>query len=81
MIEGVALPGLYWPADKVGTKTLGRLRPGDLSLVVYNHCHIHQTALSESTVILSCTPSLEVILDKVVWESSEWSSGGRVATN
>jgi hypothetical protein len=34
--------------------------------------------LPESTVILSCTPSLKVVLDKVVWESFGMSSGGRV---
>jgi hypothetical protein len=66
IVQRVASPILYWPADKVGAQTPSRLRPGDLSLVVYNHCHIRRTALSESTVVLSCTPSLEAVLDKVV---------------
>jgi hypothetical protein len=78
IVQRVALPALYWLADKVGTQTPGRLRPGDQSLAIYNHCHIRQTALLESTVALSCTPSLVAVLDKVVWESSGRSSGGRV---
>jgi hypothetical protein len=44
MLQGVVLPALYWPADKVGAQTPSRLRPGDLSLVDYNHCHIRRTA-------------------------------------
>jgi hypothetical protein len=39
MLQGVALPALYWPADEVGSQTPGRLRPGDLSLR-YTSCHI-----------------------------------------
>jgi hypothetical protein len=66
IVQGVALPTLYWPADKVGCQTPGRLRPGDLSLVDYNTCHIRRSAWSESTDVLSCTPSLVVILDEVV---------------
>jgi hypothetical protein len=58
IVQGVALPTLYWPSDKVSSQTPGRLRPGDLSLVVYNYCHIRRAAFSESTVVLSCTPSL-----------------------
>jgi hypothetical protein len=34
--NGVALPALYWPADKVGARAPSRLRPGDLSLIDYN---------------------------------------------
>jgi hypothetical protein len=66
LLQGVALPTLYWPADKVGAQTPGRLRPGDLSLVHYNTCHIRQSTWSESTDVLSCMPSLEVVMDKVV---------------
>jgi hypothetical protein len=68
IIQGVTLPTLYWPADKVGSQTPGRLRPGDLSLVDYNTCHTCRSARSESTDVLSCTPSLEVVLDKVIWK-------------
>jgi hypothetical protein len=67
IVQGVVLPALYWPADKVGSQTPGRLRPGDLNLVDYNTYHIRRSAWSESTDVLSCTPSLEVVLDKVVW--------------
>jgi hypothetical protein len=66
VVQGAALPALYWPADKVGSQTPGRLRPGDLNLD-YNTFHIHRSAWSESTDVLSCTPSLVVVLDKVVW--------------
>jgi hypothetical protein len=70
IVQGVTSPALYWLADKVSAQTSSRLRPGDLNLVDYNYCHILRTALSKSTVVLSCTPSLDVALDKVVWESS-----------
>jgi hypothetical protein len=66
IVQGVALPALYWPADKVSSLIPSRLRPGDLSLVDYNTCHIRRSAWSESTDVLSCTSSLVVILDKVV---------------
>jgi hypothetical protein len=33
---------------------------------------------AKSTDVLSCTTSLEVVLNEVVWESSGKSSGGRV---
>jgi hypothetical protein len=52
MFQGVALPALYWPADKVGAQTLGRLRLGDLSLVNYNHYHIRRSACRNP--LLSC---------------------------
>jgi hypothetical protein len=71
MLQGVVLPALYWPADKVGSQTPGWLRLGDLSLVYYNTCHIRRSAWSESTDVLSCTSSLVVILDKVVWNLLE----------
>jgi hypothetical protein len=63
IVQGVALPTLYWPVDKVDS----RLRPGDLNLVDYNTCHICQSAWSESTDVLSCTPCLVVVPDKVAW--------------
>jgi hypothetical protein len=69
LIQGVALPALYWLEDKVGSQTPGRLRLGDLSLVDYNTFHIRRSAWSESTDVLSCTPSLEVVMDEVVWGS------------
>jgi hypothetical protein len=69
MLYGVALPALYWPTEKVGSQIPGRLRLGDLSLVDYNTCHIRRSAWSESTDVLSCTPSVEVVMDKVVWGS------------
>jgi hypothetical protein len=56
---------LYWPADEVGSQTPGRLRPRDLNLY-YNTCHICQWAWSKPTEVLSCTPSLEVVLNKDV---------------
>jgi hypothetical protein len=40
MSTRVASPALYWPADEVDSQTLGRLRPGDLSLNDYIACHI-----------------------------------------
>jgi hypothetical protein len=78
IVQGVTSPTLHWPEDKVSGQTLGQLRLGDLNLVDYNYCHIRRTSLSESTIVLSCTPSLDVALDKVVWESSGRSSGGHV---
>jgi hypothetical protein len=39
VVQGVASFALYWPADVVGSLTLGRLRPGDLSLC-YTSCNI-----------------------------------------
>jgi hypothetical protein len=42
MIQGVALPAIYGPADEVGSQTPGQLRPGDLSLD-YNACHIRRS--------------------------------------
>jgi hypothetical protein len=67
IVQGVILPALYWPADKVSSQTPSRLRPGDLSLADYNTFYICRSGWSESTDILSCTPSLVVVLDKVVW--------------
>jgi hypothetical protein len=66
IVQELSMPTLYWPADKVGSQTPTRLRLGDLSLAIYNYCHIRRAALLESTVVLSCTPSLEVVMDKVV---------------
>jgi hypothetical protein len=66
MLQGVTLPALYWSADKVGSQTPSLLQLGDLNLVDYNTCHIRRSAWSESTDALSCTPSLVVILDKVI---------------
>jgi hypothetical protein len=40
MLQGVASPTLYWPADEVGSQTPRWLQPGDLSLVDYIICHI-----------------------------------------
>jgi hypothetical protein len=47
---------LILDADRVGSQSPGRLRPGDLNLVDYNTCHV-----------LSCMRSLVVVLDKVIW--------------
>jgi hypothetical protein len=71
IVQGVALPALYWPADKVGSQTPGQLQPGDLNLVDYNTCHSRRSTRSESTDVLSCTPSLEVVQDKVIWNLLE----------
>jgi hypothetical protein len=78
MLQGAALPALYWPVDNVVCQTPGRLRPGNLSLVDYNTSHVRQSTWSESTDVLSCTPSLEIVTDKVILEPSRRSLGGRV---
>jgi hypothetical protein len=45
------------------SQTLGRLRPGDLSLR-YTSCHIPLICFGQSPPrSLSCTPSLEVVMD------------------
>jgi hypothetical protein len=64
IVQGVALPALYCSANKVDSQIPGRLRPRDLSLVDYNTCL--SVDLFGRNPPLSCTPSLEVILDKVV---------------
>jgi hypothetical protein len=67
MIQRVFSSALYWPADEVGSLTPGRLRPGDLSLR-YTSCHIPSICFWRSPPrSLSCTPSLEVVMDQVVW--------------
>jgi hypothetical protein len=43
----------------------------DLRLVDYNIFHIRRSAWSESNNVLSCTPSLKVALDKVIWNLLE----------
>jgi hypothetical protein len=70
------LPRLPY-TDEIGSQTPGRLRPGDLNLD-YNICHICRSAWSKSTDVLSCTPSLVVVPNEVIWGSSGRSSGGRV---
>jgi hypothetical protein len=66
MLQGVALSALYWPADEVGSLTSGRLRPGDLSLCCTS-CHIPSICFGRSPPrSLSCTPSLEFVMDQVV---------------
>jgi hypothetical protein len=60
------------PADEVGSQIPGRLRPGDINLVNYNICHICRSAWSESTDVLSCTPSLVVVMDKVMMKSQSY---------
>jgi hypothetical protein len=60
---GIASSALYWPADEVSSQTPGRLRPGDLSLR-YTSCHIPSICFGWSPLrSLSCTSSLEVVLD------------------
>jgi hypothetical protein len=66
MLQGVASPALYWPADEVGSQTSGRLRLGDVSLC-YTSCHIPSICFGRNPPrSLSCTPSLEVVMDQVV---------------
>jgi hypothetical protein len=68
MLQGVTSSALYWPADEVGSLTPGRLRPGDLSLC-YTSCHISSICFRRNPPrSLSCTASLEVVMDQVVWE-------------
>jgi hypothetical protein len=66
--RGITSSALYWPADEVGSQSPGQLRPGDLSLR-YTSCHIPSICLGEvhRGLVLSCTPSLEVVADQVVW--------------
>jgi hypothetical protein len=67
MLQRVATSTLYWLADEVGSPTLGWLRPGDLSLR-YTSCHILSICFKRNPPrSLSCTPSLEVVMDHVVW--------------
>jgi hypothetical protein len=69
MLQGAASSALYWPADEVGSLTPGRLRPRDLSLR-YTSCHIPSICFRRNPPrSLSCTPSLEVVIDQVVWGS------------
>jgi hypothetical protein len=58
--QGIASSALYWPADEVGSQTPGRLRAGDLSLR-YTSCHIPSISFRRNP------PSLEVVIDQVVW--------------
>jgi hypothetical protein len=54
--------------DELGSQTPGRLRPGDLSLVDLHRLPYPVDLLwSKSTEVLSCTPSLEVVMDYAVW--------------
>jgi hypothetical protein len=47
----------------------GRLQQVNLSLVEYNSCHILSIYFDRSPLrSLSCTLSLEVVVDQVVWE-------------
>jgi hypothetical protein len=48
IVQGIASSTLYWPADVVGSQTLGRLRPGDLSLGDYIACHILSISVSRN---------------------------------
>jgi hypothetical protein len=67
MLQRVASSTLYWLADEVGSQTPGWLRPGDLSLR-YTSCHIPSICFRRNPPrSLSCTPSLEVVMDQVVW--------------
>jgi hypothetical protein len=67
MSTRVASSALYRPADEVGSQTPVRLRLGDLSLH-YTSCHILSICFGRSPPrSLSCTPSLEVVEDQVVW--------------
>jgi hypothetical protein len=66
MLQRVASSTLYWLADEVGSQTPGWLRPGDLSLR-YTSCHIPSICFRRNPPrSLSCTPSLEVVMDQVV---------------
>jgi hypothetical protein len=66
MLQRVASSALYWPADEVGSQTFGRLQPVDLSLR-YTSCHIPSICFGRNPLrSLSCTPSLEVVIDQVV---------------
>jgi hypothetical protein len=79
IVQGVTSSALYRPADEVGSQTLGRLRPGDLSLC-YTSCHI-------SSICFGRNPPRSCLVHQVLrscWtrssgESSRRSSGGRVA--
>jgi hypothetical protein len=71
VVPGVALPAIYWLVDNVGSKISSQLRPGALNLVDYNTFHIRRSAWSESTNVLYCMPSLEVVMDKVIWNLLE----------
>jgi hypothetical protein len=67
MLQGVASYALYWPAYEVGSLTPSRLRPGDLSLR-YTSCHIPSICFRRNPPrSLSCIPSLEVVINQVVW--------------
>jgi hypothetical protein len=64
MSTRVASPALYRPGDEVGSQTPGRLRPGDLSLVYLQQLpYLVDLLWSKSTKVLSCTPSLKVMLN------------------
>jgi hypothetical protein len=67
MLQRVASSALYWLADEVGSLTPGRLRLVDLSLR-YTSCHISSICFKRNPPrSLSCMPSLEVVIDQVVW--------------
>jgi hypothetical protein len=78
VVQGVALSTLYWLADEVGSQTLGRLRPEDLSLR-YTSCHI-------PSICFGRNPPRSCLVRQVLrlcWirssgESSGRSLGGRV---
>jgi hypothetical protein len=54
----------------------GRLQQGNLSQVDYNSCHILSIYFDRSPLrSLSCTLSLEVVVDQVVWEVFRRSCG------
>jgi hypothetical protein len=62
-VQGVVSSTLYWPADEVGSQTPGRLRPEDISLRLHILPYPVDLLWVKSTEVLSCTPSLEVVLD------------------
>jgi hypothetical protein len=74
----VASPTLYWPADEVGSQTLGRLRPEDLSLY-YTSCHISSICFGRNR-LRSCLVRqvLRSFWIRLSGESSRRSLGGRM---
>jgi hypothetical protein len=76
--KGVAPAALYLLADKVGTQTSGWLRPGDLSPVVYNTCHVRRSACRNA--LLSClarqvSKSLRIRSSGIFWNVLRRSCG------
>jgi hypothetical protein len=71
---GIASSALYWPADEVGSKTPGGIRPRDLSLC-YTSCHTPSICFRRSPP-RSCL--VRQILRSCWIRSSGESSGGRV---